>query len=322
MTLSESCQFLAVVFRIKLLLEVYWKCYSRQIVRNQLTKFHKMSIPLSAQYCRCLWCSNVRSFTRWEDNVEFINSILWKNAIKFISILTYIWFLFSIYGSGQVLWVASAHMRQGCVISERAHHRITGFSHSISVTSRPEKCSLISVLVLLNADWLKVLAVTNSMLTCIAMREMEGMMLQREPPAIINSYNTFSNQMSGLKELIKHPLPSTPQATLMDSMLELEQLVPGINIQRLQIYYNEFMPDVDPPVVCPRTGLPPQGTSASVTCSCLANSVATSDLQLTCHSDGTCTGNPTCQCWGGYGLQEERCEGTSHSAEIILELTN
>ena len=94
-----------------------------------------------------------------------------------------------------------------------------------------------------------------------------------------------------------------------------------INIQRLQIYYNEFMPDVDPPVVCPRTGLPPQGTSASVTCSCLANSVATSDLQLTCHSDGTCTGNPTCQCQGGYGLQEERCEGTRHSTEIILELT-
>ena len=95
-----------------------------------------------------------------------------------------------------------------------------------------------------------------------------------------------------------------------------------INIQRLQIYYNEFMPIVDPPVKCPRTGLPPQGTTASVTCSCSANSVATSDLQLTCSSDGTCTGNPTCQCQRGYGLQEERCGGTSHIAEIILELTS
>jgi len=117
-------------------------------------------------------------------------------------------------------------MRQGCVISERAHHRITGFSHSTSVISRPEKCLLISVPVLLNADWLKVHAVTNSMLTCIAMRGMEGTMQQREPPATINSYDAFSNQMGLHDEHIEHHLPSTPQATLMDSTLELEQLVP------------------------------------------------------------------------------------------------
>jgi len=80
--------------------------------------------------------------------------------------------------------------------------------------------------VLLNADWLKILAVTNSMLTCIAMREMEGMMQQRETPATINSYDVFSNQMGLHSEHIKHPLPSSPQATLMDSTLELEQLVP------------------------------------------------------------------------------------------------
>jgi len=55
---------------------------------------------------------------------------------------------------------------------------------------------------------------------------MEGMMLQREPPATINSYDAFSNQMGLLNEHIEHLLPSTPQATLMDSMLELEQLVP------------------------------------------------------------------------------------------------
>jgi len=128
-----------------------------------------------------------------------------------------------LYCSGRVPWVAYAHMRQGRVISERVHHRITGFSHSTSVTFRPEKCLLISVLVLLNADWLKVHAVTNSMLTCIAMREMEGTMQQREPPATINSYDAFRNQMGLHDEHIEHPLPSPPQA--MDSMLELEQLV-------------------------------------------------------------------------------------------------
>jgi len=160
------------------------------------------------------------------------------------------------------------------------------------------------------------------MLTCIAMREMEGTMQKQEPPAIINSYNAFSNQMGLRNEHIEHPFPSTPQATLMDSMLELEQLVPVLIFNACRSTTNEFMPIVDPPVKCPQTGLPPQGTSASVTRSCRANSVATSDLQLTCRSDGTCTGNPTCQCREGYGLQEERCEGTNHSAEIILELTN
>jgi len=130
------------------------------------------------------------------------------------------------YGSGRVLWVVSVHMRQGRVISERPHHRKTGFSHSTSVTSRPEKCLLMSVLVLENAHWLQILPVTNSMLMCITMREMEGMMQQREPPATINSYNVFSNQMTLPSERIKHPLPSSPQATLMDSTLELEQLVP------------------------------------------------------------------------------------------------
>jgi len=130
------------------------------------------------------------------------------------------------YGSGRVLWVASVHMRQGCVISERAHHRITGFLPSTSVTSRPEKCLLISVPVSLNADWLKVLAVANSMLTCIAMKEMEGMMLQQEPPATINAYNAFSNQMDLHNEHIDHSLPSSPQATLMDCTSDLKQLVP------------------------------------------------------------------------------------------------
>ena len=64
------------------------------------------------------------------------------------------------------------------------------------------------------------------MLTCIAMRGMEGMMQQQETPATIKAYSAFSNQMDLLNEHIEHPLPSTPQATILDSTLELEQLVP------------------------------------------------------------------------------------------------
>jgi len=129
-----------------------------------------------------------------------------------------------IYCSGWVTGVDSAPTKQECVISERAHHRRTGSSHSTSTTYKPEKCLLISVPVLLNADWLKIHAVTNSTLTCIAMREMEGMMQQREPPTTINSYDMFSNQMGLHSEHIKRPLPSSPQATLMDSTSDLRIL--------------------------------------------------------------------------------------------------
>ena len=141
-----------------------------------------------------------------------------------------------IYCSGRILipGVDSATTRQERVISERVHHRRTGSSHSTSTTCKPEKCLLISVLVLLNADWLKILPVTNSTLTCIAMREMEGMMPWREPPATINSYNVFSNQMGLANEHIKHPLPSSPQAALMDctSDLRILALVLTFNVFR------------------------------------------------------------------------------------------
>jgi len=77
-----------------------------------------------------------------------------------------------IYCSGRILipGVDTATTRQERVISERVHHRRTGSSHSTSTTYKPEKCLLISVPVLLNADWLKILPVINSTLTCIAMR--------------------------------------------------------------------------------------------------------------------------------------------------------
>ena len=84
-----------------------------------------------------------------------------------------------------------------------------------------------------------------------------------------------------------------------------------VNIHHIQIYYNKFTPVALSPVICPETGLPPAGTTASVTCSCPANSVATSSLQMTCRSDGTCTGNPTCQCNEGYQKLSGQCRGAN-----------
>jgi len=94
-----------------------------------------------------------------------------------------------------------------------------------------------------------------------------------------------------------------------------------VNIQRIQIYYNKFIPVAPSPVICPETGLPPAGTTASVTCSCPANSVANSSLQMTCHSDGTCTGNPTCPCNEGYQKLPGECRGTFSTSEFIATTT-
>ena len=98
-----------------------------------------------------------------------------------------------------------------------------------------------------------------------------------------------------------------------------------VNIQRIQVYYRTFQPtapvDPDPAVICPRTSLPPAGTTASVTCSCPGNSVATSSLQLTCHPDGTCTGNPRCRCHDGYQKLPQECRGTLSTSEFIATTT-
>ena len=91
-----------------------------------------------------------------------------------------------------------------------------------------------------------------------------------------------------------------------------------INIQRIQIYYNEFTPVAPCPVICPATGLPPAGTTASVKCSCPANSDATSSLQMICRSDGMCTGNPTCQCHEGYHKLSGQCRGANIFCFIFL----
>ena len=85
-----------------------------------------------------------------------------------------------------------------------------------------------------------------------------------------------------------------------------------VNLQRLQVYYNALQPVVDPPVVCPEVGRPPQGSTLPVTCSCPANSTVApgSSLQLTCYPNGTCTGNPLCQCDEGHQAITRRCRGT------------
>ena len=85
-----------------------------------------------------------------------------------------------------------------------------------------------------------------------------------------------------------------------------------VNILRLQVYYNVLQPVVGSLVTCPEVGRPPQGSTVQVNCSCPPDStVATgSSLQLTCYPNGTCTGNPSCQCNEGYQAITRRCRGT------------
>ena len=147
-------------------------------------------------------------------------------------------------------------------------------------------------------------------------------MLQRQPLATINLYDAFSKPNGFAQQTYQTSFTFIPTGSFNGFYLGFKDTGTCVNIQRIQIYYKKFTPVASSPVICPETGLPPAGTTASVTCSCPANSVATSSLQMTCRSDGTCTGNLTCQCQGGYGLQEEHCEGTRHTTEIILELTN
>ena len=109
--------------------------------------------------------------TNWDMHISRTN-------LCFVSILA---------GSGAVPLVVSANLSQSHVITERLHRKTTGSSHSTSVTSTPVKCLLMSVLILKAADWLKILAVTDSMLTCISMRGMEWIVLQRATPSTIDN---------------------------------------------------------------------------------------------------------------------------------------
>ena len=95
-----------------------------------------------------------------------------------------------------------------------------------------------------------------------------------------------------------------------------------INLQRLQVYYIGLQPDVDPPVVCPEVGRPPKNSTVQVSCSCPANSNVApgSSLQLTCHSNGTCDGNPSCQCDKGHREITGGCIGMHTPYAIVAWL--
>ena len=73
-----------------------------------------------------------------------------------------------------------------------------------------------------------------------------------------------------------------------------------VNIQRIQIYYR-ILPQRNVGLVTyPEIGLPTPNRFTSSFAICATNSEATSSLQLICYSDGTCAGNPSCSCLGGY----------------------
>ena len=73
-----------------------------------------------------------------------------------------------------------------------------------------------------------------------------------------------------------------------------------VNILRLQIYYRTSPQRVIGLVTYPEIGLPPPNTSTTSVAICAANSEAVSSLQLICYSNGTCVGDPSCHCLGGY----------------------
>ena len=74
------------------------------------------------------------------------------------------------------------------------------------------------------------------------------------------------------------------------------------NIQRLQVYYRFLPQRVVGLVTYPEISLPLENTTTStrLVAICAANSEPTSSLQLMCYSNGTCVGNPLCQCRVGY----------------------
>ena len=87
------------------------------------------------------------------------------------------------------------------------------------------------------------------------------------------------------------------------------------NIQRLQVYYRFLPQRVVGLVTYPEIALPLTTTPTRLVAICAANSEPTSSLQLMCYSNGTCVGNPSCQCRVGYREvqlpnREAECRGT------------
>ena len=75
-----------------------------------------------------------------------------------------------------------------------------------------------------------------------------------------------------------------------------------VNIQRLQVYYRFHPQRVVGLVTYPEIALPPENTTTPtrLVAICAANSQPTSSLQFMCYPNGTCVGNPSCQCRVGH----------------------
>ncbi len=74
------------------------------------------------------------------------------------------------------------------------------------------------------------------------------------------------------------------------------------NLNSLRVYYRICPGRVDGLVTYPEIGLPVEGASAPIVGSavCASNSSPTSSLVLSAFANGTCAGNPSCECDPGY----------------------
>ena len=85
------------------------------------------------------------------------------------------------------------------------------------------------------------------------------------------------------------------------------------DVQRLLIYYRVAQGYEEGLVIFPSVALPKEGTSGtnSGMCTCKSNAAATTSLEITCRSDGSCEGNPVCECNPGFQYNDalETCQG-------------
>ena len=86
------------------------------------------------------------------------------------------------------------------------------------------------------------------------------------------------------------------------------------NVQRLLIYYRVAQGYEKGLVTCPSVGLPNEGSTDtnSGMCRCKPNAtVTTLSMEITCRSDGSCEGNPVCECNPGFQYNDtlKACQG-------------
>ena len=84
-----------------------------------------------------------------------------------------------------------------------------------------------------------------------------------------------------------------------------------ISITTLRVYYRIALPRTDGLLSCPAVPLSSLGSTAVGTCSCAANSgpVASVSLETTCNYTGVCSGGQWCECYPGYRLNGNQCDG-------------